>query len=124
MADRHPELFGRAVAIEQKVLQDAGVAGDADFGDQAMRGRSYTWSGGESLPQLYARRDEILQKHRDALAHSRRSRQNVPLLESLADALDEDDDTTPCAVCALYPPPPQELRDSPRNGRWKSTCRS
>ena len=101
LADRHPELFERAVAIEQKVLQDAGVAGDADFGDQAMRGRSYTWSGGESLPQLHARRDEILRKHRDALAHSRRSRQNVPLLESLADALDEDDDTTPCTVCAL-----------------------
>ena len=50
LADRHPELFDRAVAIEQKVLQDAGVAGDADFGDQAMRGRNYTWSGGESLP--------------------------------------------------------------------------
>ena len=30
-----------------------------------------------------------------------RSRQNVPLLEALGDALDEDDDTTPCAVCAL-----------------------
>lgn len=66
-----------------------------------MRGRIYTWSGGESLPQLHARRDEILHKHRDALSRSRRSRQNVTLLESLADAFDEDDDTTPCTVCAL-----------------------
>ena len=32
LSERHPELFERAVAIEQKVLQDAGVAGDADFG--------------------------------------------------------------------------------------------
>ena len=101
LADRHPELFNRAVAIEQKVLQDAGVAGAADFGDQAMRGRNYTWSGGESLPQLRARRDDILQKHRDSLSRAQGSRQNVPLLEALADALDEDDDATPCAVCAL-----------------------
>ena len=87
--------------LSRRSCRTPGLAGDADFGDQAMRGRNYTWSGGESLPQLHARRDEILRKHRDALAHSRRSRQNVPLLESLADALDEDDDTTPCTVCAL-----------------------
>ena len=48
LSERHPELFDRAVAIEQKVLQDAGVDGNADFGDQAMRGRQYTWSGGET----------------------------------------------------------------------------
>ena len=42
LAERHPELFDRAVAIEQKVLRDAGVDGDADFGNQAMRGRQYT----------------------------------------------------------------------------------
>ena len=89
------------MAIERKVLQDAGVAGDADFGDQAMRGRNYTWSGGETLPQLRARRDEILRKHRESLSRLQRSRQNVPLLEVLGDALDEDDDTTPCTVCAL-----------------------
>ena len=42
LAEHHPELFDRAVAIEQKVLRDAGVDGDADFGDAAMRGRQYT----------------------------------------------------------------------------------
>jgi hypothetical protein len=52
LADRHPDLFERAVAIEQKVLQDAGADGDADFSDQAMKGRQYTWSGGETLVQL------------------------------------------------------------------------
>ena len=101
LAVRHPDLFDRAVAIEQKVLQDAGVGGDADFGDQAMLGRNYTWSGGESLPQLRARRDDILQKHQDSMSRAQRLRQNVPLLEALADALDEDDDAVPCAVCAL-----------------------
>ena len=101
LADRHPDLFKRAVAIENKVLTDAGVAGDADFGDQAMRGRAYTWSGGESLTQLKARREEILKRHAAAMARSKRVQKNVPLVESLADALDEDDDTTPCTVCAL-----------------------
>ena len=56
LAERHPELFERAVAIEQKVLQDAGVAGDADFRDRAMRGRQYTWSGGETLTELKERK--------------------------------------------------------------------
>ena len=101
LADRHPDLFERAVAIENKVLTDAGVAGDADFGDQAMRGRNYTWSGGESLTQLKNRREEILKRHAAAMARSKRVQRNVPLVESLADALDEDDDTTPCTVCAL-----------------------
>ena len=101
LADRHPDLFERAVAIEKKVLTDAGVAGDADFGEQAMRGRSYTWSGGESLTQLKNRREEILNRHAAAMARSQRVQKNVPLVESLADALDEDDETPPCTVCAL-----------------------
>ena len=83
------------------MLQDAGVDGDADFGDQAMRGRQYTWSGGETLLQLRSRRDQILDKHEASLARSKQTRTNVPLVESLADALDEDDDTLPCTVCAL-----------------------
>ena len=101
LADRHPELFERAVAIEQKTLQDAGVDGDADFGGQAMRGRQYTWSGGETLLQLRARRDEILERHETALARAETKRVNVPLIEVLSDALDDDDDSTPCTVCAL-----------------------
>ncbi|MDE2718688.1 MAG: phosphoadenosine phosphosulfate reductase, partial [Chloroflexota bacterium] len=103
LSERHPELFDRAVAIESKVLQDAGVAGDADFRDRAMRGRQYTWSGGETLVQLRSRRDEILARHDAALsrAATRQRQTNLPLIEALADAFDEDDDTTPCTVCAL-----------------------
>ena len=48
LAERHPELFERAVAIEQKVLQDAGVAGDADFRDRAMRGGSTHGRAGDA----------------------------------------------------------------------------
>ena len=101
LAERHPELFERAVAIERKVLRDAGVDGDADFGNQAMRGRQYTWSGGETLPELRARRDEILKRHEAAVSRASKTRANIPLIEVLTEALDEDDDTTPCTVCAL-----------------------
>lgn len=101
LAERHPDLFERAVAIEQKVLQDAGVDGDADFSDQAMRGRQYTWSGGETLVQLKNRRGEILERHEAALDRAQKARANLPLIEALSEALDEDDDMMQCTVCAL-----------------------
>ena len=101
LADRHPELFERAVAIEQKVLRDAGVDRDADFSDRAMRDRQYTWSGGETLLQLRSRRDQILAKHEAAMAKSRQIKANRPLTEVLSETLDEDDATLPCTVCAL-----------------------
>ena len=101
LSERHPDLFERAVAIEQKVLQDAGVNGDADFGDQAMKGRQYTWSGGETLVQLRARREEIMERHEVAQSRALQTRTNIPLIEVLTEALDEDDNTLPCTVCAL-----------------------
>ena len=101
LADRHPELFDRAVAIERKVLLQAGADGDADFGGRAMKGRQYTWSGGETLIQLRGRREEILARHEAAVSRAAARQVNLPLIESLADALDEDDDSTPCTVCAL-----------------------
>ena len=101
LAERHPELFERAVAIEQKVLRDAGLDGDADFGSQAMHGRQYTWSGGETLIGLLSRRDEILERHEAAMLRAGKVRANVPLIESLNEALNEDDASVPCTVCAL-----------------------
>ena len=101
LAERHPALFERAVAIEQKVLRDAGIDSDADFGRQAMRGRQYTWSGKETLLELFARRDQILERHKAALSRANKIRTNVPLMEALAEAMDEEDDTMPCTVCAL-----------------------
>ena len=101
LAEHHPELFERAVAIEQKVLQDAGVGGDADFRARAMRGRQYTWSGGETLVELRSRKGEILTRHKTAMTRVAKKRQNVPLMEVLGEALDEEDDAMPCSVCAL-----------------------
>ncbi len=101
LAERHPELFERAMAIENKVLLAAGADGDADFAATAMKGRAYTWSQGETLVELRARSTEIMEKHEQALDRAKRNRRNIPLVEVLSDALDEDDDMTPCQVCAL-----------------------
>ena len=100
LAERHPELFERAVAIERKVLQDVGVSGDADFRERAMRGRQYTWSGGETLIELRSRKGEILTRHDAAIKRAAQQRQNLPLVELLGVALDEEDNTAPCMVCA------------------------
>lgn len=101
LAERHPDLFNRAVAIESKVRQDAGADGDASFGEYAMKGRQYTWSGGESLPDLLGRREEILERHNAAMAQASKRRTNKTVWEVLGDALDDDDDSAQCSVCAL-----------------------
>ena len=101
LADTHPELFERAVAIEQKTLKDAGVSGDVSFASNGMQGRQYTWSGGETLQELLARRDEIMKRHAANLERAKKNRKNLPLVDVFSDALDADDETTPCTVCHL-----------------------
>ena len=101
LSERHPELFQRAVAIEQKVLQDAGTNGDADYRTEAMQDRQYTWSGGETLLELVARKDEILDRHEKAALRAMKLRKDVPLVEVLSEALDDDDNSMACTICAL-----------------------
>lgn len=101
LADNHPELFERAVAIEQKILKDAGVSGDASFESSGMKGRQYTWSQGETLTELLKRRDEIMKNHEKSLKRAKTSRKNLPLVDVLAEALDDEDDSSPCTVCHL-----------------------
>ena len=101
LADRHPDLFAKAVAIEKKVLTDAGADGEASYADVAMRGRAYTWSQGETLTELVARRAEIESKHAVAMERAKSRRRNIPLMEVLSSALDEDDDSQACTTCAL-----------------------
>lgn len=101
LSERHPDLFEKAVSIEKKVLVEAGADGDASYQGVAMKGRQYTWSQGETLSELVARKDEILEKHAAAVDRAKANRRNIPLIEVLADALDEDDDSSACAVCSL-----------------------
>lgn len=101
LADNHPELFERAVAIEQKTLKDAGLDGDASFVASSMKGRQYTWSDGETLTELLGRRDEIMRRHAESMERAKKRRKNLPLIEVLSDALDDDDETMPCTACHL-----------------------
>ncbi|MEU6470120.1 phosphoadenosine phosphosulfate reductase family protein [Streptomyces massasporeus] len=92
LKERHPDLFDRAVQYEEKVR----------YRHTAMKGRNYTWSQGESLPELIERKDEIEAKHEAAIERAaKRIKPNRPLLEVLSDALDSDDDEAGCSVCHL-----------------------
>jgi len=92
LADRHPDLFERAVEYEEKIR----------YQGTAMQGRDYTWSQGESLRELIARRDDIEAKHQAALERAaKRSPKNLPLIDVLSEALDDEDDNAGCAVCHI-----------------------
>jgi 3'-phosphoadenosine 5'-phosphosulfate sulfotransferase (PAPS reductase)/FAD synthetase len=92
LKDRHPDLFEKAVAYEEKVR----------YRHKAMQGRNYTWTQGESLNELVERREEIEERHQAALERAaKRAKPNRPLLEVLSNALDEDDDEAGCSVCHL-----------------------
>lgn len=91
LAERHPDLFERAVEYEDKVAWE----------QTSMQGRQYTWSHGESLRALVARKEEILANHEQALKRAAKKRTNLPLIEVLGEALDDDDDSAPCQVCHL-----------------------
>jgi hypothetical protein len=66
-----------------------------------MKGRQYTWSGGESLTELISRKDEIMERHAQAQERAKGNRKNLPILEILGAAFDEEDDSQQCSVCAL-----------------------
>ena len=94
MADKHPDLLA---VIEQKVMND----GKSSFGEHAMKERQYSWSPGETLPELLNRRSDIEEKHRLALLKAKSSRKNIPLANVLSEALDDDDDAQACTMCHL-----------------------
>ncbi|MFN9454855.1 MAG: phosphoadenosine phosphosulfate reductase family protein [Pseudomonadota bacterium] len=85
--DEHPKEFWAAVAYEENHKD----------------GRRYTWSAGETLRELLARRDAIEAENEKAQAR-RRSLPvaNASLLQVLGGALDaEDDDSAGCTVCHI-----------------------
>ena len=93
LADWHPDLLEKAVACEQK--------SGKNHSDYGMAGRDFTWSSGEALPLLIERREEIIERHDIAMARAVKKRKNLPPIEVLEAALDEDDDSAACQVCAL-----------------------
>jgi 3'-phosphoadenosine 5'-phosphosulfate sulfotransferase (PAPS reductase)/FAD synthetase len=101
LSEKHPDLFQKAVAIESKVKLDAGASGDASYDEFAMKGRQYTWSGGESLTDLIGRKDEIMERHALAVQREKDSRKNLTIVEVMSRAFDDEDDSQQCSVCAL-----------------------
>jgi hypothetical protein len=79
LAEKHPALFESAIGYEQKRRYEA-TAGP----------NSYTWSLGESLEELFARRDSL----RDATPRASESK-------LLLDIFDDDNDDEFCGSCHL-----------------------
>ena len=88
LADEHPELFQRAIEYEDKVKFEAQASG-----------RQFTWSQGESLRELIARREEIVAQHEEAMSRERQARPNRPLSDVLSGVLDDEDDALACTMC-------------------------
>lgn len=83
--DNHRDLFEKAARYE---------SGHSD-------GRKFTWNDNETLFELIARREEIIEEHRKAeerLFKSNRLKPNMTLTTTL-DALDEEGGFNPCSVC-------------------------
>jgi 3'-phosphoadenosine 5'-phosphosulfate sulfotransferase (PAPS reductase)/FAD synthetase len=100
LADRHPDLFRKAVLIEQKVLGASASGDGVSFKDHASKERIYTWSQGETLTELLAHREEILLRHQNALASAQGRNRSGRLLDLLTDALDSEDNSSACTMCA------------------------
>ncbi len=83
--DLHPDLFWQAVAYEQNHKD----------------GRTYTWTDGETLLELLARKDTIVAEHEKAMTRQQQRQATKSLAEVLAAVLDEEDDTLPCLACHL-----------------------
>jgi len=85
LAEEHPELFAKAVEYEQ----------------QHSDGRHYTWTQNETLPELLARKEQIIVEQGKVMAKEKKAAPNQPLAQALASVLDEEDDNLPCLMCHL-----------------------
>lgn len=82
LAEEHPDLFAEAVRYEQ----------------EHKDGRTYTWTDGETLLELIARKDEIIAHHNCSVAQ-KTSNQPRSLVEVLDDLFEEEMESLPCLAC-------------------------
>jgi 3'-phosphoadenosine 5'-phosphosulfate sulfotransferase (PAPS reductase)/FAD synthetase len=83
LATEHPDLFAKALAYEKNHSD----------------GRTYTWTQGETLEQLLARKDEIIaENERREVRKKDQFQANAPLSQVLGAMLDEEEDDS-CTVC-------------------------
>jgi len=85
LSEEHPERFEEAVRYEEE-----------------RGGKGYTWTQGETLRQLIARKEAIIAEHEAAEERDRKRREgSLPIHGSLADSLgaNSDDEEAGCVVC-------------------------
>ena len=80
LAENHPDLFEKAKEFEKL---------------DEKTGKRYTWSQGETLDEVLARKDEIKEKF--ALSNSK-AKKPKSLLDAVLDS-DEDDNEDGCLIC-------------------------
>ncbi|NEP20347.1 MAG: phosphoadenosine phosphosulfate reductase family protein [Leptolyngbya sp. SIO4C1] len=85
LAEEHPDLFAEAVRYEQ----------------EHSDGRNYTWTERETLSELLARKDEIIDAHKKALEREQQQLGHQSLTQALENVLNEDDYSLPCLACHL-----------------------
>jgi 3'-phosphoadenosine 5'-phosphosulfate sulfotransferase (PAPS reductase)/FAD synthetase len=85
LAQEHPDLFQKAI----------------DYESEHKDGRTYTWTQGETLLELLARKEQIIADHHKAMAREAKQKPDRPLVEALEAVLDEEDDLMPCLACHL-----------------------
>ena len=85
LAEKHPEEFAQAIAYER------------DHKD----GRTYTWTQGETLLELIARKDQVIADHEKAINREKKTSPKLSLAEVLESVLDDEDDEMPCLACHL-----------------------
>jgi hypothetical protein len=66
-----------------------------------LDGRAYTWVQGETLLELIARKDQIINDHQKAIAKEKKLLPQNSLVEILESVLDDEDDEIPCLACHL-----------------------
>ena len=91
LAERHPDLFQKALDYENKV----------GFESTASE-KQFTWTGKETLTELLERKDEIIEKHNEKVKNQLSiTNNNTNLASVLENVLDSDDDTPPCLACHI-----------------------
>ena len=87
LSEEHPDLFAQAIEYEMSEAKSKGVG--------------YTWTQGETLLEIIARKDQIIADHEKAIAREKKTSPKLSLAEVLESVLDDEDDEMPCLACHL-----------------------
>jgi len=87
LSEEHPDLFAQAVEYEMSEAKTKGIG--------------YTWTQGETLLEIIARKEQIIADHEKAITREKKTSPKLSLAEVLESVLDDEDDEMPCLACHL-----------------------